>query len=170
MHAYVKLAKDAVAAHFLGDSLIKLEREAAPELLKNKAGVFVTIYNGKKLCGCIGTFVATKNNLAEEIISNAISAATADYRFNRITPDEMSELTFEVSILAEPEEVKSVKNLDPRKYGVIVQSGTRRGLLLPDLEGVDTPEQQINIAASKGDIDLRNNQFKLYRFSTTKYI
>lgn len=169
MHPYAQLAKEAIEAHFFGYSLTKVQRSAAPDLLKLKAGAFVTIYKDGELRGCIGTFVATKDNLADEIISNAISAATADYRFDRITTEELPDLTYEVSILGDPKPIKTIEHLDPKKYGVIVQQGSKRGLLLPDLDQVETVAEQIEIAARKGGIDLNNTNVKFYRFTATKY-
>lgn len=170
MAPYVKLAQQAIEEYFVTGKKIKPPVDLSDELLNQKGGVFVTIYNGKELRGCIGTFLPTKKNLAEEIISNAIVAATQDDRFSPIIERELPELKYEISVLSEPEPVDDLKGLDPKKYGVIVKSGYKTGLLLPDLEGVDTVAQQINIAAQKGGIDLNSEQIEIHKFTTTKYI
>ncbi|PIU55038.1 MAG: hypothetical protein COS88_05785, partial [Chloroflexi bacterium CG07_land_8_20_14_0_80_51_10] len=118
--------------------------------------------------GCIGTFQPTRPNVAEEIISNAISSATRDYRFSPVIPEELPELTYKVDILTKPELVKSKDELDPKKYGVLVEYGGKRGLLLPDLEGVDSIDQQIEIASAKGGI-LPDEPVKLYRFEVRRF-
>lgn len=169
MNKYTQLAKQAIEEYFTNGKKIKPPADLSDELLSQKGGVFVTIYNDKELRGCIGTFLPTKKNLAEEIISNAIVAATQDDRFSPIIEKELPELKYEVSVLSEPEPVDDLKKLDPKKYGVIVKSGYKTGLLLPDLAGVDTVAQQINIAAQKGGIDLNSEQIEVSKFTTTKH-
>ena len=121
-----------------------------PEDLKGKAGVFVSLKKQGKLRGCIGTFAPTQPSIAAEIISNAISAATRDPRFWAVELDELDQLSISVDILSAPEQVYSLDDLDVKKYGVIVRKGSRSGLLLPDLEGVDTVEDQIAHSDAKG--------------------
>ncbi|MFA5076544.1 MAG: AmmeMemoRadiSam system protein A [Patescibacteria group bacterium] len=170
MNPYSRLARQAVEEHFDTGKTLKPPADLPMELLEKKAGVFVTIYNQKELRGCIGTFLPTQKNIAQEIIANSISAATVDYRFQPISLEELPQLSYEISILTEPELVQSLKDLDPKKYGVIVRSRHRRsGLLLPDLDGVDTIEQQLSIAASKGGIDSDSDPIEIYRFMTIKY-
>ena len=122
------------------------------EMTSRRAGTFVSIHKNGRLRGCIGTIAATRENIAEEIIDNAISACSRDPRFSPITPDELKELEITVDVLGEPEPVSSVKELDVKRYGVIVSCGRKRGLLLPDLDGVDTVEEQLRIARRKGGI------------------
>ena len=123
--------------------------------------------------GCIGTIEAVKESLAEEIISNAISAATRDPRFPPVAPDELSHLRYSVDVLSKPEPT-TFEGLDPKIYGVIVEDlqGTRRGLLLPDIEGVETATQQVEIAARKAGIApgtlLRLSRFRVERFPETE--
>ena len=105
---------------------------------------------------------------AEEVITNAISSATRDPRFPPVTPDELSDLEYSVDVLTHPEPVKSEAELDPKRYGIIVESGKRKGLLLPDLEGVDTVARQIEICRSKAGIPSRE-PMKLYRFEVKRY-
>lgn len=143
-------------------------REKLPEELRGRAGAFVSLKKGGELRGCIGTFQPTRENLAEEIVSNAISAATRDPRFPPVTPDELPELDISVDVLSDPEPVEDLSELDPRTYGVIVQSGGRLGLLLPDLEGVDTVEQQLDIARRKAGIGA-HEPIHVYRFTVKRH-
>lgn len=170
MSIYIQLAQQAVEKYFNNGEKIKPPLDLPAELSSQKGGVFVTIYNNKELRGCIGTFLATKKNLAEEIIANAIAAATQDDRFAPITEKELPKLKYEVSVLGEPEPVNDLQELDPKKYGVIVKSGHKTGLLLPNLAGVDTVIQQISIASQKAGIDLNSEQVEVHKFETTKYI
>jgi len=142
-------------------------REMIPEMRK-KAGVFVSLKKHRRLRGCIGTFLPTTENVAAEVIRNAIAAATEDPRFPPVRPEELGELDVSVDVLSEPEPVESLGDLDPKKYGVIVESGWKRGLLLPDLEGVDTVEQQLSIAMAKAGIN-PEEPVKIYRFKVDRY-
>lgn len=101
-------------------------------------------------------------------MANAISAATRDPRFNPITEDELKWLDINVDVLSEPEEIESIDELDVKRYGVIVESGYKRGLLLPDLEGVDSIEEQVDIVRRKGGIGL-SEKVKLYRFEVVRH-
>lgn len=170
MHPLVQLARQAIAAYVRDRKRISPPppEQMTPEM-KEQAGVFVSIHTKDgALRGCIGTFHPTQPNVAEEVISNAISAATRDPRFYPITPEELDDLDISVDVLTEPEPVDSVKDLDAKKYGVIVESGWRKGLLLPDLDGVDTPEQQIDICRRKAGIGPKE-PVKLYRFQVRRY-
>jgi hypothetical protein len=171
MHPLVELAKKAIETHVRARKTISPPSpgERTPEM-KDKAGVFVSLHTKKDgaLRGCIGTFQPAQSNVADEIIHNAISAATRDPRFHPIQPDELDDLDISVDVLTEPEPVDGVEQLDAKKYGVIVQSGWRKGLLLPDLEGVDTPEYQIEICRRKAGIGPKE-PVKLYRFEVKRY-
>jgi AmmeMemoRadiSam system protein A len=138
-----------------------------PEM-KGKAGVFVSLKKHGELRGCIGTFEPTRPNIAEETITNAISSATLDPRFPPVTPQELGELEYSVDVLSPPEPVEGRDQLDPRRYGVIVERGWQRGLLLPDLEGVDSVEQQVEICRLKAGI-APDEAVKLYRFEVKRY-
>jgi AmmeMemoRadiSam system protein A len=166
MHPIVELARNAVEK-YVRDKEIARPGKLTPEM-KQKAGVFVSIYKRGHLRGCIGTFHATQSNVAREIVHNAISSATRDYRFSPVTPEELSQLTYKVDILTKPELVNSKSELDPRKYGVLVEYGDKKGLLLPDLEGVNSVDQQIEIACAKGGI-LPDEPVKLYRFEVRRF-
>ena len=137
--------------------------------MKNlRAGAFVSIHKHGYLRGCIGTIGPTRDSVAEEIIENAISASTRDPRFSPVTEDELPWLEISVDVLGEAEPIDSPEELDPRRYGVIVTSGRKRGLLLPDLEGVDTPAQQIDIASRKAGIR-KGEKISLERFEVIRH-
>ena len=146
-------------------------RTLSPELLERRAGCFVSLKKDGELRGCIGTIAPTKASLAEEICSNAVSAGRRDYRFSPVQSDELDELIYDVDVLSEPESIASEADLDPRIYGVIVSTADgRRGLLLPDLDGVDTVEEQVRIAAQKGGIDLIGDDYRLERFVVERHV
>jgi AmmeMemoRadiSam system protein A len=169
LHPLVQLAKNTIEDYVRHGKTIQPPRELAPEMEK-QAGAFVTIHKHGILRGCIGTIEPTQANLAQEVIQNAISAATRDPRFPPIGPDELTDLDIKVDVLGEPEPVDGLEELDPRRYGVIVKSARdrRRGLLLPDLEGVDTVEYQVDIARRKAGIR-PDEAIELYRFEVVRY-
>lgn len=212
MSSYVSLAKLAVETYVAEGKIISSSNDlpAAPsgearlwreELLKRKAGTFVTIEKAGSLRGCIGTYLPTKENIAKEIIQNAIAAATEDYRFGSIQKTELPYLSYTVYLLNKPELVKDISQLDPKKYGIIVKTAPiasprpigrgsplttseaanrtdvvfngripyKSGLLLPNLEGIDTVEKQISIACQKGGIDPQKEQIIIYRFTAAKH-
>jgi AmmeMemoRadiSam system protein A len=165
------LARKTVESYVQDGRIIDPPQELTPEM-QGRAGVFVSLHqkrgNQDILRGCIGTIEPSKANVALEVIHNAISAATRDPRFPPVRPNELDSLDIKVDVLTEPEPVKSPDELDPRRYGVIVRSGWRRGLLLPDLEGVDTVEYQVEIARNKAGIG-SDEPFELYRFEVKRY-
>lgn len=168
MHPIVKLAKDAVELYIRERKVLDItDADMTPEM-RGRAGVFICLKIRGMLRGCIGTFEPTESNIAREIVRNAISAATCDPRFPCVRPEELPNIDYTVDILTPPERVLDVKELDPKRYGVIVQSGSRRGLLLPDIEGVDTVEQQISIAMQKAGIQ-SGSEIVLYRFEVKRY-
>ncbi|MBN2076389.1 MAG: AmmeMemoRadiSam system protein B [Dehalococcoidales bacterium] len=167
MSSLVKLAKDTVDAYITKGEIIEPPETLTSEM-ENKAGVFVSIHKKGALRGCIGTFEPSEENVAREIIINAISSATRDPRFSSIDPEELDLLDYSVDVLTEPELVEDEDQLDPHQYGVIVESGYHRGLLLPDLEGVDTVEQQIDICRQKAGIPA-GQPVQLYRFEVRRY-
>ena len=164
--APVKLARETVES-FITRGEIPHPKNI-PSEMKGKAGVFVSLHKGDELRGCIGTIEPDEENIAQEIIRNAVHSATRDPRFNPVTADELPQLEYSVDILTEPEPVRSEKDLDPKKYGAIVESGWRRGLLLPDLEGVDTVKRQLDICRMKAGIGAEE-PVKLYRFEVKRY-
>ncbi len=165
---YVSLALKTIENYVRFGKIIAVPPDVPAELLTRTAGAFVSLHKHGRLRGCIGTIEPTKPNLAEEIIQNAISASTRDPRFTPVQPDELEDLECTVDTLSEPEPVDSLTQLDAKRYGVIVESRGRRGLLLPDLEGVDTPEEQISICRQKAFIG-PNDEVKLYRFEVIRY-
>ena len=167
MSPLAKLAQKTVATYVKEGSIPEPPEELTPEM-KERAGVFVSIHKLGGLRGCIGTFEPQEDNVAEETITNAVSSATRDPRFPPITPEELKDLEYNVDVLTEPEPIESKDQLDPRKYGVIVESGWQRGLLLPDLEGVDTVDCQIDICRQKAGI-APDEPVKLYRFEVKRY-
>jgi AmmeMemoRadiSam system protein A len=136
--------------------------------MERAAGVFCSIHKGGQLRGCIGTTEPVRASIAEEIISNAISAAMRDPRFEPVEEDELDDLVYSVDVLSEPEPILGPDELDPARYGVIVSRRGRVGLLLPDLDGIDTVEQQISIARRKAGIGERE-VVELARFEVTRY-
>jgi AmmeMemoRadiSam system protein A len=165
--APVKLARRSLE-HYLTTGKMLPAEEITLEGLPSRAGAFVTLKKHGQLRGCIGTIEPTQPSLAEEIVRNAVQAGLDDPRFPPVTAEELEELTISVDVLGKPEPVESMEELNPQKYGVIVSSGGRRGLLLPALEGVDTAEEQIEIARRKAGIG-RHENVKLERFSVTRY-
>ena len=163
----VELAKRTIEAYIKEGKKISPPSDN-PDAMKEKAGVFVSIHKDGQLRGCIGTFLPTKNNIAEEIISNAIEASTRDPRFPPVAKDELPKLEISVDVLSLPVPIKDMNELDTKKWGIIVSSAGRRGLLLPDLEGVDTPEQQIAICRRKAwigdDEPITIEKFEVRRF------
>jgi len=166
VHPLVRLAKRSVESYVRKGKVVQVKR-LTPEM-KPKAGVFVSIHKGGELRGCIGTIEPQRNNVAEEIIANAINSARRDPRFYPVTSDELGELEYSVDVLTEPRPVRSRKQLDARRYGVIVEARGRRGLLLPDLEGVESAEEQIGICRQKAGI-APDEPAKLYRFEVKRY-
>ena len=163
----VALARRSLTFYLEHGTLMPTDENVADQL-RRPAGVFVSFKHNKELRGCIGTFQAQQPSIAEEIIHNAVAAGTQDPRFWPIELAELPELTISVDILEQPEKIDSLSELDPSRYGVIVRSGQRSGLLLPMLEGVDTVTQQLEIARQKAGI-APNEQIELYRFTVTRY-
>ena len=167
MHPFVSLAKNTVEEFIRTGKTIQRPAALMPEM-ETKAGVFVSLKIKGQLRGCIGTFQPTTENVAEEIIQNAISAATRDPRFPPVSEGELGDLEYSVDVLSEPEKIKSRKELDPKKYGVIIKSGERKGLLLPDLEGVNTVDEQVSIVSMKAGIYV-GEPIELFRFEVKRY-
>ena len=166
---YVQLARKSLESYILNRKEIPVPGGLSGDIVSKRAGVFVSIHEHGKLRGCIGTIEPTTGSIAEEIIQNAISASTRDPRFDAIRPDELPWLEINVDVLGEAEEISSEAELDVKRYGVIVTSGFKRGLLLPDLDGVDTPEQQIAIAMQKAGIR-KGEKIRLQRFEVIRHI
>ena len=165
---YVQLAWQSVESYVRHGRVLRVPDGLPATLTGRRAGAFVSIHKQGRLRGCIGTISPTRDSLAEEIIHNAVSAASRDPRFDPIRPDELPWLEINVDVLGEPEDIASEAELDVKRYGVIVRKGHRRGLLLPDLEGVDTVRQQVDIARQKAGIGL-NEKVSLQRFEVVRH-
>ena len=163
----VGLARRALERYVREGKKIYPDTGSGP-LLKEKAGVFVSLKKHGQLRGCIGTIVPTTDNIGFEIVNNAISAGTGDPRFEPVEPGELDELVYSVDVLKPAEPIDNMSQLDVRRYGVIVRSGRRSGLLLPNLEGIDTVEQQVAIARQKAGIG-PDEPVQLQRFEVVRY-
>ena len=168
MHPLVKLAKETVEMHVRSGKILKTPAEL-DELMRERAGAFVSLKMHGDLRGCIGTISPTTDSLASEVIRNAIAASTEDPRFMPVREDELDSLDYSVDVLGAPEPVNDLTELDPKRYGVIVSKGLRRGLLLPDLEGVDTVEEQLGIAMRKAGIGPGEQDVEVQRFEVRRY-
>ena len=166
-HPLVNLARQTIEAFVKERKVLEPPQKPTPEM-KQKAGVFVSLHKRGELRGCIGTFAPTTENVAEEIIHNAIESSTRDPRFNPVRSDELAELEISIDVLSDPEPAKSTKELDAKKYGVIIKAGVRRGLLLPDLPGVNTPDEQIAICRRKAGIG-ENEPIEIFRFEVRRF-
>lgn len=167
---WVKLARRSLETYVkTGQRLISLPEDLPAEMTTQQAGAFVSLHKNGQLRGCIGTIAPTCENLAWEIVQNAVSACSRDPRFSPVRPDELDELEYSVDVLGAPEPVDSPAALDPKTYGVIVSCGGRRGLLLPDLDGVDSVEAQLSIALQKGGIR-ENETYKIERFKVVRHL
>ncbi|MBR4760632.1 MAG: AmmeMemoRadiSam system protein A, partial [Lachnospiraceae bacterium] len=144
-------------------------QESVDALSGTRAGAFVSLHKEGQLRGCIGTIAPTRENLAKEIIENAISAAVHDSRFMPVTEDELDKIEYSVDVLGEAEDIDSEEMLDVKRYGVIVTKGGRRGLLLPNLDGVDTIEEQLSIAKRKAGLKADEKGCSLQRFEVVRH-
>ena len=165
---YVKLARYSLETFVKTHQPAEIPDDLPIELLNRQAGAFVSLHKDGELRGCIGTIAATQDTLAEEILQNAISACSRDPRFDPVTIDELDDIEYSVDVLGEPERVFDLKDLDVKKYGVIVENGGRRGLLLPDLDGVETVEEQIAISKRKAGIR-PEEKVMLWRFEVIRH-
>ena len=165
---YVALARKSLEQYILTREEITIPDSLPEEMTHERAGIFVSIHEHGRLRGCIGTIQPATECIAREIISNAISASTRDPRFDPIEPDELPWLEIHVDVLGKPEKIRSMEELDVRRYGVIVTKGFKRGLLLPDLDGVDTVEQQVSIAKRKAGISPKEDA-EMERFEVIRH-
>jgi len=167
--SWVRLARLSVETYVrTGRALDKLPENLPTELLTWRAGAFASLHIGNRLRGCIGTTAPTRRSVAWEIVYNAVSACSADPRFPPVCASELDSIEYSVDVLGEPEPIISASQLDVKRHGVIVSCGTRRGLLLPDLDGVDSVEQQIDIARRKGGIGALE-KYRLERFEVVRH-
>lgn len=167
MHPLVQLAQKSVEAFIRNGHVMRLPESLSQEM-SEKAGVFVCLKKHGQLRGCIGTIIPVEENVALETIKNAVSAATSDPRFSPVQEAELGDIDYSVDVLTPPEKIEDIRELDPKKYGVIVSSGIKKGLLLPDLEGVDTVSEQLRIAKMKAGIG-DDEPADIFRFVVIRY-
>ncbi|MDD5435557.1 MAG: AmmeMemoRadiSam system protein A [Nitrospira sp.] len=166
-HPLIALAREAIKIYLERGEVLKPPAVLTEEM-RERNGVFVSLKINGRLRGCIGTYEPSAPGVAEEVIFNAINAATEDPRFMPVTLSELEHIDISVDILSSPERITSTNDLDPERYGVIVKSGHKRGLLLPDIEGVNSVEQQVGIARSKAGI-ADDEPIELFRFEVRRY-
>lgn len=166
--AYVSLARQSLEAYVKSGCYIKRPDSLPEDMTRKRAGVFVSLKKYGQLRGCIGTISPLTGSIAEEIIRNAVSAGLEDPRFPPVGQDELDDLIYSVDVLSEAEPINSMEELDVTRYGVIVSAGRRRGLLLPNLEGIDSVEEQLSIARKKAGI-YDNEDVKLERFEVVRH-
>ncbi len=167
--AVITLARAAVERYLDEQKKISPPADLPGRLLTERGGVFVTLKKSGQLRGCVGTYQPTCDNLAREIIKNAISAAFRDPRFAPLVSSELSEILFTVSLLGKPQPVTDINQLDPKKYGVIAEKHGHKGLLLPDLEGLNTVEQQLAAVHRKAALPADEKDVNYQRFTVEKY-
>jgi AmmeMemoRadiSam system protein A len=167
---YVKLARETIESYIRDGKKPTLPKGLPDDIISRKAGVFVSIHKEGRLRGCIGTISSVYDCIGNEIIENAISASTRDPRFDPIRPHELPMLEINVDVLSDAEDIKSKDQLDVKKYGVIVTKGYKRGLLLPNLDGVDTVDEQVAIALRKAGLSENEKGYSLQRFEVVRHI
>jgi AmmeMemoRadiSam system protein A/AmmeMemoRadiSam system protein B len=165
---YVHLARLSLETYVETGKRAKLPEDLPKEMTERRAGVFVSLKKHGSLRGCIGTTGPVTESIAREILRNAVSSGTEDPRFPPVAKGELPELIYSVDVLSEAEPIEDMSELDVERYGVIVTSGRKRGLLLPNLEGVDTVEQQVDIAKKKAGI-YDNEKFSMERFEVVRH-
>ena len=165
---YVRLARHALESYIQSGKTAKAPPDLPADMTARRAGVFVSLKKHGELRGCIGTIAPGSDNIAAEICRNAVSAAAEDPRFDPVRPDELDQLVYSVDVLDAPEPIDSPDMLDVSRYGVIVTSGRKRGLLLPNLDGVDTVARQVDIAKQKAGIK-PGESYQLERFEVTRH-
>lgn len=167
--AWVQLARRTVETYVRTGEKIAVPAGLPEELYKNRAGLFVSLKEEGRLRGCIGTIAPVRGCIAEEIIENAVSACSRDPRFHAVEPEELDRLVYSVDVLGETEEISTKEELDVKRYGVVVSRGYKRGLLLPNLEGVDTVDEQVAIAKRKAGIPEEAEDIRMERFEVVRH-
>lgn len=165
---YVRLARASVEHYVRTGRRLEMPDGLPGDMTRRRAGVFVSLHEDGRLRGCIGTIAPVTPCIAREIIDNGVSASSRDPRFNPVEPEELDKLVYSVDVLEPPETISSPSQLDVKKYGVIVTKGGRRGLLLPNLDGVNSVDEQIAIAKQKAGIAQRED-VELERFEVTRH-
>jgi len=166
--AYVRLARMSLENKVLGNNKVPRPKDYPEELMERKAGVFVSLKINGQLRGCIGTISPSKETVFHEVMDNALKAGLEDPRFLPVDKEELGEIEYSVDILEKPEKIKSIESLNTVEYGVIVEKGIRRGLLLPNLDGIDRPEEQVAIALKKANINPEED-YEISRFRVRRH-
>lgn len=166
-HPFVALAIKSVQYYLDHNSYLPCP-ENLPDEFKAKSGAFVSIKKNKSLRGCIGTILPAEDNLAQEIVRNAVHAAIQDPRFPPVTCKELPDLTFSVDVLSPLEKIRDVSELDCKRYGVLLKNDNKQGVLLPDIEGVETVEDQVRICRKKAGLD-EDEPAEMFRFQVKRY-
>ena len=186
MHPLINLVKLAVESYVKEGKIIDPPDNLPKEFYQKMSGVFVTIEKEGNLRACIGSYLPTRPDIVQEVISNAVAAASKDFRFEPINPKELNSLCYTIYVLGYPEPIESEKDLNPEKFGVVVKNGPlafpnqknevideispyKTGLLLPGLPGITTAKEQISIACQKAGIDPDKEKLFIYRFAAEKY-
>lgn len=167
MHPFIALAHKAVKTYLENGQIISAPVPLPPEM-SISAAVFVSIYTDGQLRGCRGTIIPTEPNLAEAIIQIAIASATDDPRFLPITLPEVPGIKIKIDVLSPLEPVKDINNLDEKVYGVMIQGGRRRAVLLPNIAAVDSVSRQLELVRKKAGLS-PNEPANLYQFTVTRY-
>jgi len=165
---FIELARKAVAHYLKTGKAPDSTSSKIPKIFQSKKAAFVSIKKGKELRGCIGTLTPAYENLWQEITRNAIKAGSRDPRFSIVDNMEFPDLKFSVDILSPLEKIDDVSQLDCKRYGLLLKCGVRQGVLLPDLDGVKSVEEQIRICLSKGKID-KDENYAMYRFEVERH-
>lgn len=171
MHPIVQVARNAIekfTRERKAPRTVTVPDDLPEEFTRDKAGVFVSLKVNGQLRGCIGTFQPVTRSVLDETVRNAIAASSQDPRFPPVDESELEVLTYSVDVLTPPEPMGDISTMDPRRFGVIVSKGGRRGLLLPDLQGVDTVEEQLRIAMRKAGISPGEGP-RIERFEVKRY-
>lgn len=166
--AYVRLARESLEHYVKSHHQLPIPADLPEEMLKQQAGVFVSLHLNGHLRGCIGTTEPSTPSIAKEIIDNAISAGSRDYRFSKVRPNELNRMEYSVDILKPSESIKSKAELDIKKYGLIIKSGSKSGLLLPNIDGIEDVDHQISIAKRKAGIN-EHDEFTMERFEVIRH-
>ena len=165
---YVCLARASVEHYVRTGRRLEMPEGLPDDMTRRRAGIFVSLHEDGRLRGCIGTIASVAPCVAQEIIDNGVSASSRDPRFNPVEPEELDRLVYSVDVLEPPERITSPSQLDVKRYGVIVTKGGRRGLLLPNLDGVKSVDEQIAIAKQKAGI-AQGDEVELERFEVTRH-
>jgi len=166
-HPYISLAQDSIHHYLIHREKLSCPHPLSQDL-RSRSGAFVSIKKLKQLRGCIGTLEPCEPNLAMEIIENAFKAALHDPRFSPVTTEELQELTYSIDVVRPLEKISTLEDLNPDIYGLVVKSNGKQGVLLPDLEGVNSTEEQIQICRAKGKIP-EDEPIEMYRFKVERF-